>query len=334
MNTLINHPDTIVTDMVDGYLEIYPQYFEKVTNGTKTLHGIIRKKIPKNKVSIVIGGGSGNEPWCMGYVGKGLADGAAIGQIFTAPPARTILNVTQALPTENGVLYLCANHSGDVLNFELASELAEIEGIATQCIFVADDIASDLIDEKPDRRGVAGVALAVKIAGAVAEAGCNLEEVVRITQKANRNLFTFGVNTTSGYMPGRKEPIFCIPDGQVEYGMGFSGETGVLRTSLTTADEVAETLMNNLFQVAQLTSRDEIAVMINGYAYTSWMELCLIGKQVSKILKKLDIKVYDIFIDKLFGLQGTGGCSITILKLDQELKQYYDAPAFSPFYKR
>lgn len=329
MNKIINHPDDMVREMLEGYLAIYPGRFQKVqgTNGLMVdSHG--------DKVSLVVGGGAGNEPWIMGYVGKGLATGAALGNVYTAPPSRSILNVTKAVPHEKGVLFLCTNHAGDVLNFELVSELAELEGIRAKCVYVTDDITSAPIEQQDERRGVAGIAMVLKIAGAACEAGLCLDEVVRVTEKARKNTYTFSVTTSPGYMPGTGRAMFEMPEGEIEYGMGFNGEPGVLHTKLTSADEIAETLMKYLLDDMRLRADEEIAVLMNGYGFTSQMELCILARRVRAILAERKAAVHDIFIDTLFCPQGTGGLSITILRLDDELKTYYDMPADAPFFKK
>ena len=173
--------------MVNGYLRVYPGRFVKVKGKNQRLNGFIRLNC-RQKVSVITGGGAGNEPWSVGFVGDGLADGAVMGAVFTAPPARFIVNVTQALPTDRGALYICTNHAGDVLNYELAGELAQLENIETRCIKVSDDISGLMGERKEERRGQAGVAFVIKIAGAASAAGYSLAETARVAQKANGRL--------------------------------------------------------------------------------------------------------------------------------------------------
>jgi len=179
MNKIINESDEMIQDMLEGYLYLYADLYERVPG---TSGGMIKKQ-PQKKVSVLIGGGGGNEPWCLGYVGQGLADGMVSGNVYTAPPAKAILDVSKAVYNQKGILYVGTNHMGDVLNFELVGELAELDNIHTKCVFVNDDIASDP-RVKENRRGIAGIALAVKIAGAASELGMDLSEIARITQKA------------------------------------------------------------------------------------------------------------------------------------------------------
>ncbi len=331
MKGFINRSEDAVEDMINGYLAVYPGHFARVFGKNQKINGFIRQHC-ENKVSVVTGGGAGNEPWSIGFVGKGLADGVAAGKIFTAPPSRSILNVTKAVPHKKGVLYICTNHAGDVLNYELAGELAELEGIETRCIKVSDDISGLIGEAKNERRGQAGVGFVVKIAGAAAEANCDLTEVARVAQKTNERTYTFGVTVSSGYMPGSGEAVYEISEGEAEYGKGFNGENGMFSEKNRSANDIITTLMSCLLEEAQLTSLDEIAVMINPYGFTSTMEQCIISKKVVDILSCEGVRIHHIFMDRLFGPL-TGGCSVSILRLDEELKRFYDMPASSPLIK-
>lgn len=328
MNKIINSQEKMIKEMIDGYIVTCPDLLEALPE----YNGVVLKN-KKDKVSIVVGGGSGNEPWVIGYVGKGLADGAALGNVYSAPPPKAILGVTRALNYEKGVIYLCTNHSGDVLNFELASELAGLEGIKAKCIFVTDDIASAPRELRNERRGVAGIAIVAKIAGAVCDSGLNLDESVRIIEKANQNTFTFSVTTSPGYLPNGK--AMCdLPEGFIEYGMGFNGEPGILRTELVPADEIADTMLKFLLDDSKITCDDEVSVMINGFGFTSLLELSIVNRRVCEKLSQEGIAIHDTSIDTLFCPQGTGGFSISMLKMDEELKKYYDGFAYSPFFKK
>lgn len=329
MNKIINSPDNLVKEMMEGYLYANPSMFERVEN---TNGFILRER--KDKVAIVIGGGAGNEPWCIGYVGHGLADGVALGHVYAAPPARSIINVSKAVNNKKGVLLLATNHAGDVLNFELVSELLQLEEITSKCVFVNDDIASAPIENIKDRRGVAGIALALKIAGAAAEAGLQLEEVVRITEKANENIRTLNVTTSPGYMPATGEAMFQMEEGTIEFGMGFNGEPGILKMKLPKADKIADIMMGYLLKDIKAERGEDIAVFLNGFGFTGILELCIVNRRIKEILDEKGINTYDMFIDTLFAPQGTGGFSISLLKLDEELKKYYNSPAYSPFYRK
>lgn len=331
MRGFINHAETAVEEMVNGYLRVYPGRFVKVKGKNQRLNGFIRQNCSR-KVSVITGGGAGNEPWSVGFVGDGLADGAVMGAVFTAPPARFIVNVTQALPTDQGALYICTNHAGDVLNYELAGELAQLENIETRCIKVSDDISGLMGERKEERRGQAGVAFVIKIAGAASEAGYSLAETARVAQKANERVTTFGAAVSSGYIPGSGELVHRMQEGQVEYGKGFNGENGVLVEQNRSADEIVDTMMSYLLREAKLTSLDEVALLINAYGMTSTMEQCIIARKAVDILSAQSIQIHHIIMDRLFQPL-SGGCSISILRLDEELKRLYDMPASSPMIK-
>ncbi|HEY8344777.1 MAG TPA: dihydroxyacetone kinase subunit DhaK [Bacillota bacterium] len=327
MNKIFNSRDDLVPEMLEGYLYANPEMFERVAN----TNGLVLKE-KKDKVTLITGGGAGNEPWNIGYVGYGLADGVALGHVYSAPPARSIVNVAKATNTENGVLFLATNHAGDVLNFELAAELLQLEGIRTKCLFVTDDLASAPVDKIEERRGVAGVAIVLKIAGAAADAGLDLDEVWRVSKKANDNIRTLSVTTSPGYMPGTGEPMFTMDDNMIEFGMGFNGEPGILKMNMQKADKICDIMMRYLLDDLKLTVGEEITVFVNGLGLTSLMELCIVNRSIKKILAEEKIRIHDMFIGTLFAPQGTGGFSISLLRLDQELKKFYNAPAYSPFF--
>lgn len=326
MNKLINRPEQIVREMLAGYLQLNPELYCQVPG----VMGI-KKKQDEDKVSVVIAGGSGNEPWVLGFVGEGLADGAALGNVYTAPPSRTVLEVSRAVPNSRGVFFIANNHAGDVLNFELVRELAQLEGIRTECVYVADDIASASWENRMERRGVAGISFVVKIAGAASKAGYSLEEMKRVVERAGQNTKTIGVTTSPGYMPGTGAPIGDLPDGFIEYGMGFNGEPGTSREPLSPADEVVEKLMAVLLK--EIPAGSEAAFMVNGYGFTSMLELCIVSRKVSELVRKSGVISYHTFIDTLFSPQGTGGFSVSAMLLDDELKQLYRCPCYSPLFR-
>lgn len=329
MNKIINSPDNLVKEMLEGYLYANPDLFEKVPN----TNGLVMKE-KKNKVAIVIGGGAGNEPWNIGYVGHGLADGVALGNVFAAPPARAVINVTKAVNNKKGVLFLATNHAGDVLNFELVAELLQLEDIKTNCVFVSDDISSAPHENINERRGVAGIAIVLKIAGAAAEDGLELDEVARVAKHANDNIRTLSVTTSPGYMPGTGEAMFEMEEDSIEFGMGFNGEPGILKMKLQSADKITDIMMERLLEDIKLEPGDQISVFVNGFGFTGLLELCIVNRRIKEILNKKMVSTHDMFIDTLFAPQGTGGFSISLIKLDDELKKYYDFPAYSPFYRK
>ena len=326
MNKLINQPERMVPEMLEGYLALNPERYSQVPG----VMGI-KNRDDRDKVSVVIAGGTGNEPWILGFVGEGLADGAALGHVYTAPPSRTVLAVTRAVPNNRGVLFIAANHAGDVLNFELVRELAQLEGINSYCVYVSDDISSAPPETSEERRGIAGISFVVKIAGAASAEGYSLEEMKRVVEKASANTRTFGVTTSPGYMPGNGAAMCELPDGFVEYGMGFNGEPGTLRTKLAPADQITETIMAGL--LGEIPDGCEAAFMINGYGFTSMMELCIVSRKVNAIAAEKGIVNVHTFVDSLFSPQGTGGFSVSVLVMDEELKRLYRKPCDSPLFR-
>ncbi|MCR4431354.1 MAG: dihydroxyacetone kinase subunit DhaK [Tepidanaerobacteraceae bacterium] len=329
LNKIINSPDEIVKQMIEGYLCANSVLFDAVPN----TNGIVLKE-KKTKVAIVTGGGAGNEPWNIGYAGYGLADGVAIGHVYAAPPTRSIISVAKATNYEKGILFIANNYAGDVLNFELAAELLQMEGIKARCVFVSDDVASAPPENADERRGIAGIALVLKIAGAAADAGLDLDRVEQIAKKANRNIHTLSATTSPGYMPNTGEAMFRMDENTVEIGMGFNGEPGIFRMKFAGADKIVDVMMDYLLNDLRAEAGREVAVFVNGFGLTGMMELCIVNRRVGQILQEKGIVIHDMFIDMLFVPPGAGGFSISLLKLDDELKQYYDCPAYSPFFRK
>lgn len=319
MNRLINNPDEVMDEMLEGYLACYPDKFIKL-EGFRVL---LRRDI-EDKVSVVVGAGGGNEPWPSGYVGDGMADGCACGEVFTAPAAKAILNMLREVPNEKGVLCIATNHMGDVLNFELVAELAEMEGIQTRRIYVADDISSAEKNLCYERRGIAGVSFVVKLAAAAAKAGMDLDEVAAFAQKVSDNTFTCSVITSPSYILESGKAAFDLPDGKIEYGMGFNGEMGIERGDIVRADEVVNKVMDMLLADMELEKGDEVVYFLNPFMGTTYLESYIITRKVLEILTGLNIKVYAKHVDTLFSTQGSGGFSISLLRLEENMKPFYN----------
>jgi dihydroxyacetone kinase-like protein len=313
--------------MLEGFMEAYGQAYEKLPD----VNGIVLKD-RKEKVAVVIGGGSGHEPMFFGFVGEGLADGVAVGNVFAAPTPNTVYEVAKAVNSGKGVLFVYGNYAGDVLNFNMGAELCEMDGIPTKTVLVCDDVASAPRDRADDRRGIAGDVFVFKIAGAAANKGLSLEEVARITEKARDNTRSIGVALTPGSIPDTGKPTFTLADDEIEFGMGIHGEPGVQRTKLMKADELTDVMMKELLQDLPFARGDEVCVLINGLGSTTLMEMFIVNRRVAQILRELGIKVHDSDVNSYCTTQEMGGLSITLMRLDEELKEYYDAPAYSPFY--
>ncbi len=326
---LFNEKHKVVDEMVEGFLELYPNFYKRIHIVRGNYNGIMCQRC-ENPVSVVVGAGSGNEPWCIGYVGVGLADAAVVGSIYTAPPARAVQAVTRSVPNKNGVVYICTNHVGDVLNFELASELVELEGITTRTIVVNDDVASAPRAEKSERRGTAGVLFVVKAAGGAASLGMNIDDVARIAAKANDNTYTFNAFTSSVYDPETGKALLELEEGMVEYGVGFSGESGVFRKPFKSADDTVDTVIKYLLNDIQPLPMEEIVVLVNGFGRTGDMEMAIIGKRVLQDLRKNEIKVHHVLTGHTFSPTDSSGFSISLMSVDEELKRCYDFPAWSP----
>ena len=329
MKKIINNPRNVVQEAIEGYMYAFKDSLTKVEN----VNGIIRNNL-KDKVAIVTGGGSGHEPLFLGFVGEGLADGAAIGNVFAAPTPNTVQEVAKAVDQGKGVIFVYGNYSGDVLNFDMAAELLDFDDIQTKTVLVADDVASAPEERKRDRRGIAGDVFVIKIAGAASEKGWSLNEVARVTQKAADQTFSIGVATSPGSIPGESEPPFVLGDDEIELGMGIHGEPGMRRTKLMPADVLTDELVDKLLEESKIQTGDEVAVYVNGLGSTTLLELLIVNRRVAQILNEKGIKNYDMDVNSYCTTQEMGGFSITFLKLDAELKDLYDAPADSPYYKR
>lgn len=329
MKKIMNNPDHVVTEMVEGFIAAFGNDYEKLEN----VNGVVYKE-RKDKVGVLIGGGSGHEPLFLGFVGSGLADGAAIGHVFAAPTPNTILETTKAIDMNKGVLYIYGNYAGDTLNFDMGAELAEMEDIQTETVLVCDDVASAPLERMHDRRGIAGDVFVIKVAGAAAEAGLSLKEVAQIAQKASDNTRSIGVALSPGSIPGSGKYTFKLSDDEIEFGMGIHGEQGIKRTKMMNADELTDYMLEYLLGDLPFKQGDEVCVLVNGLGSTTLMELMIVNRRVSEVLKDKGITVYDTDINSYCTTQEMGGVSITLSRLDEELKGYYNQPAYSPFYMK
>lgn len=330
MRKIINNPDNVVAEVMEGYIGAYGKYFEKHPE----VNGVISKQRRKGKVALVIGGGSGHEPMFSGFVGKGLADAAACGNIFASPDPNTIYQTGKAVDQGKGVIFVYGCYAGDNLNFDMGEEFLNDDGIATTHVRVWDDVASAPKERIEDRRGIAGDVFVIKTAGAACDAGLDLAEVTRITEKARDNTKTIGVATAPAQLPGVDKPIFELPDGEIEYGMGLHGERGVLRTTWQNADALVEKMYSELMADAGLKAGDEVCVLVNGLGSTTITELAIVFRKVKQLLAKDGIKIYDADLNSYCTSMEMGGFSISLFKLDEELKTYYNMPCYCPFYAK
>jgi len=289
----LNNPKKFVDEMIEGILLAHPNEL-KCVNGN--LRALVHSKKKEGKVAIVTGGGSGHLPLFLGYVGKGLADGCAVGNIFASPSSNVIYEVTKAADAAAGVLYLFGNYGGDRMNFDMAAEMAEMDGIRVEQLRVTDDIASAPKGNENKRRGIAGIFFAYKVAGAAAEKMFSLDEVVRVTGKALDNIRSIGVATLPCIVPEVAKPTFTINDDEMEIGMGIHGEPGILRGKLQTADEITKTMIERILEDLPYVCGDEVAVLVNGLGATPKEEMYIIYRKVHSLLTDEGLKIYRVYI--------------------------------------
>ncbi len=329
MKKLINDPFKVVEETISGILKAHPDHLRRAKDSERAL---VRADAPvKNKVAICTGGGSGHIPVFLGYVGPGLCDGVAIGNVFSSPSSDAMLAATKEVSAGAGVLYLFGNYQGDKMNFEMAAEMAEVEGIKVQTCIAKDDVASAPRTELNRRRGVAGIFFAYKIAGAKAAAMANLDEVKAVTDRAIENTCPRGVALTPCTIPAAGKPTFTIADDEMEIGMGIHGEPGIERAKLKPADEITTIMAEKIINDLPFKSGDEVAVLVNGLGATPPEELYILYNKAYDIIRSHGIKIYKNYIGEYATSMEMAGASLSLLKLDPELKQLLDAPAFSPF---
>ena len=328
MQKILNDPEPFVDEMLDGILAAHPDQLRRPSP-----RAIVQADAPvANKVGIATGGGSGHLPVFMGYVGRGLIDGAAIGNVFASPSSDDMLDVTRAISGGAGVLYLYGNYGGDRLNFDLAAELAADEGIEVRTILGADDVASAPPDRAGTRRGIAGIFFLYKVAGAAAAAGASLDEVVAVTERAAAGTRTMGVALSPCTIPAAGVPTFELPEGQMEIGMGIHGEPGVRRGPLESADAIAHELTSAILADLPYKRGDEVGVLVNGLGATPKEELYILYRSVAGILEGEGIRVHRVWVGEYATSLEMAGASLTLIRLDDELRGLLDAPAATPFF--
>ena len=301
MKKIINKPETIVREMCKGFVLANPtlEFVDK--------YKIVKKKtINKDKVSLISGGGSGHEPAHAGFVGKGMLDAAVCGDVFASPSQVQVYQAIKQTASDKGTLLIIKNYSGDMMNFQSASYLAEMDGLTVDYVKVEDDIAVQDSLYTVGRRGVAGTVFVHKIAGVAAEKGLELAEVKRIAQKAADNVRSIGFALTSCTVPAKGTPTFELGEDEIEYGVGIHGEPGIQREKISTADELAARMTDALAKDLNLTENDEIAVLINGFGATPQMELNLLNYAVIKDLAAKNLKPVRIFIGNYILPERTG----------------------------
>ncbi|MFM0476935.1 dihydroxyacetone kinase subunit DhaK [Paraburkholderia strydomiana] len=331
MKKIINEPDAFVDEIIESLLIAHPAWIKSATADKRAL---VRKDAPKaGRVGIVTGGGSGHLPGFLGYVGEGLCSGVAVGNVFSSPSAEQILEATKAVNGGAGVLYVYGNYGGDVLNFDLAADLAEPDGIEIQTVVLTDDVASAPKERAADRRGVAGMLFAFKCAGAAAERGDSLDEVARICGKANANCRTMGVGLSPTILPAAGKPTFTLPEGEMEIGIGIHGEPGTHRGNLESADAIAERITREILDDLDAEKGSRVALLVNGLGATPLEELYLLYRRSARLIADRGLKVARSYVGEYVTSLEMAGASITVMLLDDELQALLEAPASSPFFR-
>lgn len=328
MKKFINEACLVEDQMIQGMVKAYPQYLRKLDCGNV----VVRSKKKEGKVALISGGGSGHEPAHGGYVGEGMLDAAVAGAVFTSPTPDQIYEGIKAIATDAGVLMVIKNYTGDVMNFEMAAEMAQADGIDVKQVVVNDDVAVKDSLYTVGRRGVAGTIFVHKIAGAMAETGADLDAVTAVAQKVIDNVRTMGAAIRPCTVPAAGKPGFELAEDEMEVGIGIHGEPGTHREKIKPADEIVDMLLWQILADIDY-SGSEVAVMVNSAGATPLMELFIIYNHVADVLAEKGIKVYKSLVGEYMTSIEMEGFSISLLKLDDQLKELLDASADTPAFK-
>ena len=328
MQRILNKPENYVNEMLAGVLAAHPDKVKSV-EGDPRCYVTAKKKT--GKVGIATGGGSGHLPLFMGYVGEGMLDGASIGGVFQSPSAEQMYNVTKEIDSGAGVLYIYGNYGGDIMNFELAQEMAEFDDIKIMQVVAGEDVVSAPKGMENKRRGVAGIYFVFKCAGGAADAMRPLAEVARIAQKAADNVRTMGVALSPCIIPENGKANFSIEPGHMELGMGIHGEPGIEKGLIKPADVIVDEMLARILPALPYNSGDEVAVLVNGLGATPLEELYIIYRRVHEALGEKGIRVFKAVVGEYATSMDMAGMSISLLKLDDELKKYLSMPCRTPF---
>ena len=330
MKKLINNVDNVVDEMLNGMEAAFPQYLKRVP-GTDVVARTGAKKT--DKVVLISGGGSGHEPAHGGYVGKGMLDAAVAGAVFTSPTPDQVYEAIQATECGKGALLIIKNYTGDVMNFEMAADMAADEDITVDKVVVADDVAVENSTWTTGRRGIAGTVFVHKIAGACAETGADLPEVKRVAEKVIANVRSMGMAVSPCTVPAVGKPGFDLADDEVEIGIGIHGEPGTHREKISSVNNTVDHLVGKILDEGIYAEGDEVAVMVNGMGATPLSELFIANLRVKEILDEKKISIAKTVVGNYMTSLDMAGFSVTLLKLDDELKGFLNAPADTPAYK-
>lgn len=331
MKKILNKPADYVDEMLQGFVAAHPEYYRMYGDSGKVVARA--KETAQGKVGIVTGGGSGHLPVFTGYVGRGLLDASAIGDVFSSPSAEQMADAIRVADRGAGVLRLYGNYGGDIMNFDMAGELVEFDDIETTTVLLTDDVASAPPEEHEKRRGVAGMVYAFKLAGAAAEEGRDLVGVTAVAQKAADACRSIGAALSSCTVPQAGKPTFDIADDEMEMGMGIHGEPGVWRGKLRTADEIANEMMDRLLADMPLTSNDRASVLVNSLGATPPEELYILYRIVKQRLEGIGVEIIMPLVGRYATSMEMSGVSFTLCKLDDELETLLKAPCDCAFWR-
>jgi len=327
---ILNRPEDFVEETLEGLYAAHPDALRPAGDDPRVL---IRADAPvQGKVGLATGGGSGHLPVFLGYVGSGMLDGCAVGDVFASPSSDRMVEVAKRIDGGKGVVQIFGNYSGDVMNFEMAAELAGLDGIEVRSVVVKDDVASAPAAEADRRRGVAGMVFAFKIAGAAADRGDDVDAVVAVTERALAGVRSMGVALSPCIVPRTGEPSFQLGDDEMEIGMGIHGEPGVKRDRLADADAIVDRLASEVLDDLNVVSGQRLAVMVNGLGATPREELYIMYRRLHRILDERGVTVHRAYVGEYATSMEMAGASITVFRLDDELQELLDAPADTPFF--
>ncbi len=331
MKKFINDPNLVVDEMVEGYVDAHKDKVRALSEARV----VVRKDAPVNgKVGIVTGGGSGHKPAFIGYVGKGMVDAVAAGEIFTSPPAIAFYHSFKAADGGKGVACLYGNYAGDVMNVDMAVEMAEDDGITVKQVIANDDVPSAPKGDEDKRRGVAGEILMWKIGSAIAEKGGSLDEVIGAAQRAIDNTRSMGVGLSPCIIPAVGKPNFTLGENEMEVGIGHHGEPGIKKMEIKTADEVAGMMLDIILPDLPFEKGNDVCLLMSGLGSTPLLELYIVYRKVSMLLAEKGINVYRAYVDNYFTSLEMAGVTLTLMRLDEQLKQLLDVPADAVHFKQ
>jgi dihydroxyacetone kinase-like protein len=331
MKKLINNPSDIVNEIVEGFLFVNKDKVKRINN----LNVVARVEAPvKGQVGIVIGGGAGHEPLFLEYIGKNMADVEVHGNIFAAPSPKAILEGIKAANGNTGVILLYNNYYGDVFNFNIAQDLARKEGILIDTVLINDEISSAPVEFMEDRRGTTADHIIIKIAGSAAQSGMDFESIKKLLKKAIYNSRSLGVSLSACTLPETGLATFSLEEGKMEFGMGLHGEAGIKKVDLMTADQTSKSILDLLIEDLPFQKGDEVIAIVNGYGATTRMEMFIVMRGINFYLREKGISTYSSEVGEFCTSQEMAGISITLIKLDAEIKKFYDMAADCPGYKK